>query len=617
MLNKLRLDQTKIYEKSVATFEISQMLVAFVQGRAHSLSIGSEQGGINNWDDFIILEADETLKHIQVKRQQTDFSNHKCIRGHNREGNPIPLSTLDRTMESLADWTNQNDPNTVIPRRRFVIELPDNTTYIKEEIQVRDFYELCHSHIRPVTTAKGLEHLVECVTSARNCYNWLKTWCSFNDCDHILKALRILEIKLIGNENDINSYTENTLAPVFNNTSEVRRRIISYIDDNSTFTGAITPRPLLNLLKNYLLPEISTWTQYQKTGSKWRISGTHDLEFNEVERALQVVPLLWSNNRARHLKLDLPTNDSTILSKNIVQLALHLQGQVNAHFIDLNGWRQIIISLIGGTLGISCTDCETLSIAQNSCPFLASDCRVLNDRNEIDGEADNIKREMIKVTFKMVIKQLEGKLDEMQPSDLRDAVEKRWEIWRSEFEKNPSDLISLFSSMLYPNAEGDGISSELRVGPKTASLIAEGIYLLLIVSVALSDTNENWITVGENLSINTIALSYWSDPSMSPRKVRKLCDEGIETLIGKEPFDVLLLPQSEISPVEIFKESLASNYYDDLTLASAHRPKLLITNNIKLKKIISRGNIEELRSYLISEIDNRTTSLRESIQEAI
>lgn len=53
MLKKLKLDQTKIYEQTIATYEISSMLVDFVRGRKHHLSIGAEQGDIDSWDDLI------------------------------------------------------------------------------------------------------------------------------------------------------------------------------------------------------------------------------------------------------------------------------------------------------------------------------------------------------------------------------------------------------------------------------------------------------------------------------------------------------------------------------------------------------------------------------------
>lgn len=619
MLNKLRLDQTKNYEKAIAANEIAQMLVAFIQGREHSLCIGAEQGGIDKWDDFVIVTSDGTYKHIQAKRQQTDFSasSCKCIRDRDQNGNLRPLSPLDKTMQSLANWVQHNDLNTASPKRHFVIELPDNTTHIKKEIQVRHFHTLCQNHICSVTIAQGLEALARSDKSTKNCFNWLTTWCDFSDWDHILKALRLLEIKQSGNPNDIEERTETTLSHVFWQPIEVRKKIISYIDENSTYTGAISPRPLLKQLKDYLLPGIATWTQYQKNNSKWKISGIHDLDFNEIERASFVVPSLWSNDRARHLKFDVPVDDTTKLSKSIVHLALHLQGQVNAHCTNSSCWKQKIETLIGGTLGITCSNCNTLCICENPTSFSVSDFKELCTRQEFDTEADNIRQEMVKVTWNLIVQELEQKLDDMQTSDLRDSIEACWKSWKSTLEQDPSEQENLFSRMLHAQAEGNDISAELRVGPKTISLIADGIFLLLIVSIGLSDTNADWKSIGEKLSVNTIGLNYWSDPSNSPRKVRDLNDEGIGILIGKEPYDVLILSKTHVSSSEIFEVTLASDVSDNNNLTNPHRPKLLVTNDLRFKTLIKKGNKSKLRSYLTEALEKRLTSLKQSIDEVL
>lgn len=54
MLNKLRLDQTKRFERHLALEEITNMLLHFFKGNASYLSIGAEQGSIDKWDDFVI-----------------------------------------------------------------------------------------------------------------------------------------------------------------------------------------------------------------------------------------------------------------------------------------------------------------------------------------------------------------------------------------------------------------------------------------------------------------------------------------------------------------------------------------------------------------------------------
>ena len=101
MLKRLRLDQTKKYEQSIASYEITKMLVAFVKGRQHYLCIGAEQGDIPQWDDLIIQDKVDSYIHIQVKRYTTDFSNDLIIRDTykqgNRKGTLRGLSPFDKT----------------------------------------------------------------------------------------------------------------------------------------------------------------------------------------------------------------------------------------------------------------------------------------------------------------------------------------------------------------------------------------------------------------------------------------------------------------------------------------------------------------------------------------
>lgn len=616
MLAKLKLDQKEKYARLIAVKEISQMLVAFIQGRDHSLSIGSEQGGIKKWDDFVVEEANGTYKHIQVKRQQTPFSNYSCIRDRDKKGNLKELSSFDEAILSLAEWVKQNDPKSIFPKRRFVLVLPDSTPLIKKDLQIRHLHSLIHNQIKAETTVHGLINLKNAEESVKNIFKWLTTWCDFTDWEHILKAFKLLSIELARNEIDIENDIINILSPVFHSVNKVLREIILYIDDNTTFTGVFTPRPLLNLLKEYLRPEIATWTQYQKNNSGFNISGIHDLEFNEVERPSVVVPLLWSNESTRHLKLDIPVDDSTIFTRSIIQLAIHLKGQANAHISNLNGWKQTIKSLTGGTLGVSCEDCDDLSI-QSSPSFTVSDSRALDSRKKFEVEADYLQKEMIRVTFEKVCKQIKQKLNNMkEKSELCDAMENCWKNWKSGLEKDHEKLTDLLKNMLHPNAESAD-HPELRIGPKTVSLIANGIFLLLLVSVGLGGSKEDWKKVGNDLSVNTIGLDYWSGPAGSPRKVREICDDAIINLIGKESSDVLILSKVKISPTDIFKESLASDCLCDDTLVSMHRPKLLVTNNLTLQKLVSEGNIEKLESYLKNIIEKRTESLKQSIKEVL
>ena len=72
--------------------------------------------------------------------------------------------------------------------------------------------------------------------------------------------------------------------------------------------------------------------------------------------------------------------------------------------------------------------------------------------------------------------------------------------------------------MLHPDAEGEDINGEFRIGAKTTDLIVDGIYLLLAISVALCDKHNNWKITSDNYSVTTIGLSCWSGPSGKKKK---------------------------------------------------------------------------------------------------
>lgn len=63
MRARLNLDQTRIYELAIAASKVSSMLVPYVRGQSHILGIGSEQGGIPHWDDFVIELAKNKMEY--------------------------------------------------------------------------------------------------------------------------------------------------------------------------------------------------------------------------------------------------------------------------------------------------------------------------------------------------------------------------------------------------------------------------------------------------------------------------------------------------------------------------------------------------------------------------
>lgn len=625
MLAKLRLDQTKTYEQSIAALEIAEMLVAFVHGRKHSKCLGIEQG-IERWDDLVVIRNDGLNDHIQVKRQTTDFSNDPCKRDRYERGGRIgelkDLSPLDQSMKSLAEWTKNTTTSDIT--RQFTLVLPIDSTQIKDSLQTRHFQILCFTTIKEITTVTGLQELAKVDKTIEYCFLWLTTWCGFLDWNHILRSLKLLKLKLVGLESDINDNTLVKLSDVFNDPENVLREIKSYIIENSTYTGSIAPRQLLKRLSSFLLPEIRTWTQCENEGSIWKISGIHDLESNDqIERPAIIVPLLWGNERFRELKINSATVGGSFFKphEELFQLALHLKGTVSSLCVSWSRWNEYLKGVIGGTLGTDYNDFNNLSIANNDAPYEIDDALILDTRFKQEEFASELSNEMIQVTCQLVDKELNALIDEMDISnccELRNAIETRWNIWKQKLGSDIQKQKSLFEKMLHPNAEGNEIIGKLRIGPKTSNLIASGIFLLLIVSVALNEANDDWSQDANGNSIEVIGLKYWSGPSGERKKVREIDDDlSVNELIGKESSDILIISKSSLPESDIYNESIADGSSFENSLAADRRPKLLVTNSRIFKQLISKGEIQCLKDFLMNVIKMKVESTTETINGVV
>ena len=606
MLKKLHLDQTKTYEVCIATYKISEMLIAFIQGRKHFLRIGSEQGDIPTWDDLIIEHDDGQLEHIQIKRQHTDFSTSPPIRGYVNEGKSNQrlqdLSPLDKSLLSLAKWTIDNDPLNSNPKRLFVIEVPDNTQLIKEGITISHLSNFCHNVITPSTTPESLATLEASDNNTKRLFQWLTHWCEFKDWQHILTAFKALKIKQTGNEVDIESRTETLLNSCFHTSDKVRKQIHTYITDNSSYTSAISPRPLFGELKDFYLPSIVTWTQYDKTGTVWNISGINDTDHDSIELAPKVVKGLWNSAQSTSLKVKTVSTLDEDLPVSFIRLIVHFPNLATAHLNNSTKWKEHLKVSVGGTLGISDDDCHSLSIIEDVEPYASSDQRPLNLITDARKEAEALKISMDEHTWSAICDSVHNRLLAMTTSELLDAIELRWSKWKAELDTDEKERLKLCSLMLLPNAEGQEINVCVRYGPKTSKLIAEGIIMLLVVSVALGDESLGWKLLNNSMSVETRAIKYWSGPSGEQRKIRKLASTGIEKLIGKESSKVLILSGIENSASDINEESLAYDPSQNNSMASPHKPLLIVTNSTKVNRLIEQGNIANLQKYFNDEI---------------
>ncbi|MBF0410964.1 MAG: hypothetical protein HQM10_26710 [Candidatus Riflebacteria bacterium] len=626
MLRKLSLDQTKIYEQTIATYEIAKMLVSFIKGQSHYLSVGAEQGDVDTWDDLVIQDKANHNIHIQIKRQNTDFSEDSCIRDtytqHNGTVKLRDLSTIDKSMKALAEWIHNHVND--LKSKEFHIELPTSNIQFKKGLTVRHFKELIEVHYKPdVTTSQGLEQLANLNSKVKDIYYWLTTWCSFSDWDHILKLLSVIKIKDSGTETDIEARTNDLLSEVFssNSVDSVKLNIKSYISANTTFTGAIQPRNLLYNLKEYLKPNVGAWTQYSKDGSFWNISGINDMETNQdIERPSIVVPQIWGSNLSQGLKVNFEPISGCKITDSLLRMIIHQSGTSNAHCQNKDRIKSTIDHSIGQTLGISQNDTDNISIVENTEIYTSSEFRRLINRSDSDNCSCELEKAMNIETWKKVSDLLDGKIYIMEnksSTSLRDKLEERWVIWRDQLKDNHKAIGILFKSMLHPVAEGQSIKGTFRVGPKTAEMLSESLFLLLIISISLDPDNAgNWNTISTKYNMVSIGLKYWSGKAESIRGVRNIDEDGI-IIAGRERANVIIFSNVNSSPNELMDDLIDnSNELETNTIASGKTPELVISNCKKLRKLINQGDFAKVQEYIQGELKNTDTTIENSIREA-
>ena len=138
MLSRFRLERMGAYERLVIAQRLAQMLDCYIEGRPAALELGSEQGGIPHWDDFVVRHQDGLLEHVQIKRQHTPFSASPALFNGATSGR----SALDDAFQSLANWSRPSAGNAT-QNRKFVLVIPALGVEVKRHLRVSQIDELC------------------------------------------------------------------------------------------------------------------------------------------------------------------------------------------------------------------------------------------------------------------------------------------------------------------------------------------------------------------------------------------------------------------------------------------------------------------------------------------
>ena len=615
MIKKLALDKTKVYEKKIALYEISKMLVDFVKGQKHYFAVGSEQGEINTWDDFVIETESHKNIYIQAKRQTTPFSRNKVIRAYKQNGPKKglelqDLSPLDETIEALGKvmLTNKHDDDS------FWIYLPEASVEIKKDLTISNLRTFRES-ITPLSEASKLDIQIANDKVSEQVYLWLTTWCGFQDSQHIIKAFNRLYIKTTSYESELYESSKRQLLEIFNPdlVDTVCTLIMAYCEDNETFTSAIKPRELLFYLRDYLKPEVERWSQFSAENSIWNISGIHDISNNDCcERADVVVDQLWNvNNESHSLKITGKIDKKCCLTDSLLRLCIHLTGPVNI-YSDVT---DILICNVqektGETLGNRRSDIEDLRIIRMNSSSLASDYTALKTLDEIEEYSNALNKEMLILTLKYVDQSMIKKIrSDINQSQLRTDVETYWNVMKADLMSNLEELKKLFSEILHPDIESRSVSGEIRTGLKTVELITNSLFMYIIIKICINDYDQQYI-------VRAIGLNYWSGPCDNPDMYDIDDSRTIDKLLSNQKEDILLLTGTRCPASVIYSYSLTGESVNSGSLSDINYPKLLVTNDERIKTLIRMGDCEKIKAYLSKKMDEYKYTYNNSINAIV
>lgn len=623
MLKKLSLDKTKIYEKTFALEQIAKMLYHFVAGTPGVQEIGAEQGDIPIWDDFVIKNHDLSTTYVQIKRQTTDFCKDKENEGVIRTtyvkgkspGQLRELNTLDKTMEALAKATMNNSHE----KDKFWFCFPGEKIYIKKELTIQELRRF-KENIKDTTQGEDLKKMADADASAKNIYLWLTTWCGFRDWNHIVSAFKRLEINMIEYETDIERRAKDLLERmfVFTDIDTVKALIFNFLDENSTYAGSFRPREMLKVLQDYLLPQIDRWTLFQADRLSWSIAGINDLE--DIERAHAVAKAFWTEHRYRNdLKIFGKYSKNCKITKSLMHIALHQKYMISSQCGNAEEWEQHIKNAVGGTLGTGEDDCGDIHVHKDKNEYSYLEYRRLDTLCKKEDYSKLLEDELYLITLEDVAEKIDKKIENLNACELRDKLELCWNDWFEKLKDSPEQLQELFSSILHPQAEGNSVSGELRVGCKTTGLISEAMFLLMVVVVVLSKSNiYDWAILDNDLCVKVIGLMYWSGSADSEKDIVEIDDyRNINQLLAGENEEILILSGTKTAASDLLSTDLTENSAHNGLLTDRKQPQIVISNERKWKRLIQEGKMDEIRDHLKAQIKKYNLVKSNSIEHVI
>ncbi|WP_434120364.1 ABC-three component system protein [Pseudomonas fortuita] len=645
MIRRFRLEQKGRFEKLVIAERLSDMLDKFLGGQPAPLRIGAEQGGIPQWDDVVIEHSEEHWEHLQIKRQASCFSKKAVDKGYystvkprkteKKEPDPDaesdddeqPESELEKVMISLA--TLQLPPPGVKPSKRtFTLTLPGPEVVIKGRIQkelitinyFRDLWDLC---TKDGVNLAALEQRNDGPTQL--VYTWLTTWCGFRDWAHIVERMKILKIDCIGLETTLESSAQASLDRHFTDAKSTLSMLMDYISESTTDTNAISCHHAAKHLHKMRRSGSQTWTQYLATpspGQGWNVAGTHDLDSEATAStghpANQVVLHHWADgslNRKLHVHAGYtaPVPGTIALPSAILRLALHLNTGTHCMLLGEPQWRQGASQELGSTLGIEEDDLDALSWHANSQALSCALGRDLPSHVDARAESGALYDAMDDVVWLQLQSCIEKRLGKIRDSQLLDAMESKWQRWRTELSADKLSRQKLFEQLMYPKTEGLEPKHALRIGPRTVNLMETAVIILLLVCVGLGKDDGDWRSIPEIGDVLSIAVRHWSGGAADNYGPRRLIDGSLREVIGNSTSSVVILAGLEASATSMSDSSMADDLAVGHSMAAERQPRLTFTR-FEIYRHMQFGTLASLSAYVQKQWDDWRISREQAVE---
>jgi hypothetical protein len=639
MQKKLRLQRADRYAFLICAQMMSTMVVAYLEGRQAAKWLGCEQGAVPDWDDIVQELSDGTLRHTQVKRQATDFSDDKAKRDYKisrmKTGVPataamaLPVlrdrSAFDESIAALARWFL---PTTVTDGkvRAFTVQVPDRQVKIKHEFEMRRFEEFCALCSLPTTTPNGLQSRAQIDATAAHIFDWLTTWCDFTDWTHIHTALRNLKVEVKSLEDEIRQSALSTLERHFFPASEAFDAMMQDLQANVSDAGAATPRQMLAVVSSFRRAESAIWTQYamEETSLAWGISGCATGHEDRIEDPTQTVPIYWKDGTfsEKRLKVCAKFDHHTLLreplASRLMRLALHLRGAGHVSISEMKQWNVAVKGVLTSTLGVTSDDFSNLPWIEAKDIAYCVDSRQLPGIADTNVECDNFDSAMGKVVWELTKADINRTIRDMRSGDLQAEVDGLWHKIYPLLDADLSSANTLLCGMVSPASEGLGPLAAMRVGPRTIELLSPGLMMLMITAVALKRDIDIASLLSGN-DVRVIALRYWGGPSSMTRFSRVIVDDdddiAVEDFLGKEVADIVLMSQVRSPNSEVNRVSIATDRASQDSFGAPRRAKLLVTNSKQFQAAVRTGKVENVADLLATELRLRDVAREQNIMK--